>query len=86
MILVSAKFVLRNTMTVTYACCCCFTVGENDGMHKGKYFFRCPSMHGVIVPVEDVQLQHEVHIPWGKGREGKSWMYWLPLCSLLVVK
>eukprot|EP00731_Ephydatia_muelleri_P027012 Em0018g1112a len=34
-------------------------VGEHDGRHKGKYFFRCPSMHGVIVAAEDVQLLHE---------------------------
>ena len=41
-------------------CCAAGIVGEHDGRHKGKYFFRCPSMHGVIVAAEDVQLLHEV--------------------------
>ena len=31
-------------------------VGDNDGMFKNKRFFECPNLHGVIVPVEEVNI------------------------------
>ena len=31
-------------------------VGEHDGLFDNKRFFRCPEMHGVVVPIEEIHI------------------------------
>lgn len=31
-------------------------VGEHDGLYDNKRFFRCPEMHGVMVPIEEIHI------------------------------
>lgn len=30
------------------------SVGDGDGMYKGKRYFRCPDGHGAVLPLRDV--------------------------------
>ena len=31
-------------------------VGEHDGLFDNKRFFRCPELHGVVVPIEEIHI------------------------------
>ena len=31
-------------------------VGAHDGLFDNKRFFRCPEMHGVVVPIEEIHI------------------------------
>lgn len=31
-------------------------VGEHDGVYYNKRYFKCPDMHGIIVPIEQVHI------------------------------
>ena len=32
------------------------SVGEHDGVYMDKRFFKCPSRHGIIVPIEAIHV------------------------------
>ena len=41
---------------ITYLYFLSSAVGEHDGLFDNKRFFRCPEMHGVVVPIEEIHI------------------------------